>query len=65
MGVDAAQIRLNEDVSADGRIFFRHAESFEGAADDGSWAAHVEHTIAVTPAGPWVLTALDSPEPGA
>jgi methionyl aminopeptidase len=31
--------------------------------DDGSWAAHVEHTIAVTPAGPWVLTALDSPEP--
>jgi len=33
--------------------------------DDGSWAAHVEHTIAVTPAGPWVLTALDSPEPGA
>jgi methionyl aminopeptidase len=26
---------------------------------DGSWAAHVEHTIAVTPDGPWVLTALD------
>ena len=26
---------------------------------DGSWAAHVEHTIALTPDGPWVLTALD------
>lgn len=26
---------------------------------DGSWAAHVEHSIAITPDGPWVLTALD------
>ncbi len=26
---------------------------------DGSVSAHVEHTIAVTPDGPWVLTALD------
>lgn len=26
---------------------------------DGSWAAHFEHTIAVTEDGPWVLTALD------
>lgn len=26
---------------------------------DGSWAAHFEHTVAITPAGPWVLTALD------
>jgi translation initiation factor IF-1 len=25
--------------------------------DDSSWAAHVEHTVAVTPDGPWVLTA--------
>ncbi len=32
--------------------------------DDASWAAHVEHTVAVTPHGPWVLTALDSPPPG-
>lgn len=23
---------------------------------DGSWAAHFEHTIAVTPDGPWILT---------
>ena len=26
---------------------------------DGSQAAHWEHSLAVTPAGPWVLTALD------
>ena len=24
---------------------------------DGSWAAHFEHTVAITPDGPWVLTA--------
>ncbi|WP_250282616.1 MULTISPECIES: type I methionyl aminopeptidase [unclassified Frankia] len=29
------------------------------ATTDGSWAAHTEHTVAVTPRGPWVLTALD------
>jgi methionyl aminopeptidase len=26
---------------------------------DGSWAAHFEHTVAITPDGPWVLTARD------
>ena len=26
---------------------------------DGSWAAHFEHTIAITPEGPKVLTSLD------
>ena len=26
---------------------------------DGGWAAHWEHTVAVTEAGPWVLTALE------
>jgi methionyl aminopeptidase len=26
---------------------------------DGSWAAHFEHTVALTPDGPWVLTAQD------
>ncbi len=30
---------------------------------DGSVSAHVEHTIAVTPQGPWVLTSLDSSHP--
>jgi methionyl aminopeptidase len=26
---------------------------------DGRWAAHWEHTVAITEAGPWVLTAFD------
>jgi methionyl aminopeptidase len=26
---------------------------------DGSWSAHFEHTVAITEAGPWVLTAED------
>jgi len=28
---------------------------------DGSWAAHFEHTVAITADGPWVLTADDGP----
>ena len=31
---------------------------------DGSWAAHFEHTVAITPDGPWVLTAEDGAGPG-
>jgi len=27
--------------------------------EDGSWAAHFEHTFTLTPHGPWILTALD------
>jgi methionyl aminopeptidase len=30
---------------------------------DGSVAAHFEHTVAITDAGPWILTAEDSPAP--
>lgn len=30
--------------------------------DDGSWAAHYEHTFTLTPNGVWVLTALDGGE---
>ena len=30
--------------------------------DDGSWAAHFEHTFTLTPDGAWVLTALDGGE---
>ncbi|MEU0314314.1 type I methionyl aminopeptidase [Nocardioides sp. NPDC006273] len=30
--------------------------------DDGSWAAHYEHTFALTSDGAWVLTALDGGE---
>ena len=28
-------------------------------SDDGSWAAHFEHTFTLTPTGAWVLTAID------
>ena len=31
---------------------------------DGSRAAHFEHTVAITPDGPWVLTAADGGESG-
>jgi methionyl aminopeptidase len=31
---------------------------------DGSWAAHFEHTVAITAAGPWVLTASDGGQAG-
>ena len=35
------------------------ADDWTVVTDDGSRAAHFEHTVAVTEAGPWVLTALD------
>jgi methionyl aminopeptidase len=31
---------------------------------DGSRAAHFEHTVAITPDGPWVLTAEDGGKSG-
>jgi methionyl aminopeptidase len=30
--------------------------------EDGSWAAHFEHTFTLTQTGPWVLTAIDGGE---
>ncbi len=30
--------------------------------EDGSWAAHFEHTFTLTPDGPWILTAIDGGE---
>jgi methionyl aminopeptidase len=35
------------------------ADDWTVVTTDGSWAAHCEHTVAVTEDGPWVLTALD------
>ncbi len=32
--------------------------------EDGSQAAHFEHTVAITPGGPWVLTAADGGREG-
>jgi methionyl aminopeptidase len=33
------------------------ADGWTAVTVDGSWAAHFEHTVAVTPDGPWILTA--------
>ena len=30
-------------------------------SEDGGWSAHFEHTVAITAAGPWVLTASAGP----
>jgi methionyl aminopeptidase len=35
------------------------ADDWTVVTADGSWAAHFEHTIAVTPQGPKVLTSLE------
>lgn len=40
------------------------ADEWTVRTDDGSVSAHVEHTIAITANGPWVLTDADSVEPG-
>ena len=34
------------------------------ASEDGGWSAHFEHTVAITAAGPWVLTAFTGPPAG-
>ena len=33
-------------------------------SEDGGWSAHFEHTVAITPGGPWVLTARTGPPAG-
>jgi methionyl aminopeptidase len=35
------------------------ADDWTVVTADGRWAAHFEHTVAITPDGPWVLTAID------
>jgi methionyl aminopeptidase len=35
------------------------ADGWTVVTADGSWAAHFEHTVAITADGPWVLTAVD------
>jgi len=35
------------------------ADDWTVVTADGSWAAHFEHTVAITPDGPWVLTDID------
>ncbi len=38
------------------------ADDWTVVTDDGSWAAHFEHTFTLTPTGTWVLTAPDGGE---
>ena len=35
------------------------ADEWTVVTADGAWSAHFEHTVAITAAGPWVLTAAD------
>jgi methionyl aminopeptidase len=37
-------------------------DDWTAVTDDGSWAAHFEHTFTLTPRGTWVLTAIDGGE---
>jgi len=37
------------------------ADGWTVVTEDGGWSAHFEHTVAITSAGPWVLTALAGP----
>ena len=36
------------------------ADDWTVVTNDGTWAAHWEHSVAITDSGPWVLTALDA-----
>ena len=38
------------------------ADDWTVVTTDGSWAAHFEHTVTLTPTGTWVLTAVDGGE---
>src|SRR5262244_1656647 len=40
------------------------ADGWTVVSEDGGWSAHFEHTVAITPDGPWVLTALTRPPAG-
>jgi methionyl aminopeptidase len=47
--------------SADTRLL---EDGWTVVSEDGGWSAHFEHTVAITAAGPWVLTASAAPPPG-
>jgi methionyl aminopeptidase len=41
------------------------ADGWTVVSEDGGWSAHFEHTVAITAAGPWVLTATAGSPAGA
>jgi methionyl aminopeptidase len=47
--------------SAESRVL---GDDWTVVTEDGSWAAHFEHTVAITADGPWVLTAEDGGHSG-
>ncbi len=49
-------------VTAGGNETQLLADGWTVVTVDGSWSAHFEHTVAITAAGPWVLTAADGGE---
>jgi methionyl aminopeptidase len=48
-------------INAGGPDVVMHADEWSISSADGSLSAHFEHTVAVTDAGPWVLTAPTRP----
>jgi len=46
-------------VTLGGKHWKTYDDEWTIATQDGSWAAHFEHTFTLTPDGAWVLTALD------
>ena len=46
-------------ITAGARPTVEGDDGWTVSTQDGSWAAHWEHTIAILDDGPWVLTAED------
>jgi methionyl aminopeptidase len=46
-------------VTLGGRATRELDDGWTVVTEDGSWAAHWEHTVAILDDGPWVLTAPD------
>jgi methionyl aminopeptidase len=51
-------------ITLGGRVVAELEDGWTVVTMDGSWAAHFEHTVAITPDGPWVLTTEEALAPG-
>ena len=52
-------IAIEPMVSLDGEDTWELDDGWTVVTESGAYAAHWEHTVAITPAGPWVLTDPD------
>lgn len=52
-------IAIEPMVSLSGSATWEREDAWTVVTESGAYAAHWEHTVAITPAGPWVLTAPD------